>query len=258
MRTAFKVIYWIFFGFVVMLSFALLVSYSTIHHHNWEYMQDYSHHWQICSSCLETTPRHVTLATTTKEATCIEEGIITYHCDECDFTKEEIRPTNDDHDFEETIEKEATCLDYGTKKNTCKICGEVEYETLGKLTEHAYTDGVCEVCGIPKTFGLQYTLKSDGTYSVAAIGFCTDTEIYIPKEHNGKPVTSINSRAFYDCDDIILVTIPESITTIGSDAFNGCSYLTDIYCKTTSKPSGWSYYWNYNCNATVHWGESDN
>ena len=41
-------------------------------------------------------------------------------------------------------------------------------------------------------------------------------------------VTSIDNRAFYNCDGLTSVTIPDSVTSIGDYAFAGCSGLTSI------------------------------
>ncbi len=41
-------------------------------------------------------------------------------------------------------------------------------------------------------------------------------------------VTKIGFEAFYDCDSLTSVTIPNSVTTIGRYAFLGCSYLTSV------------------------------
>lgn len=48
--------------------------------------------------------------------------------------------------------------------------------------------------------------------------------------HNGYtyPVTTINSRAFYECSDLLSVIIPNSVTAIAPEAFYGCSGLTAI------------------------------
>ena len=42
------------------------------------------------------------------------------------------------------------------------------------------------------------------------------------------PVISIGDRAFYDCDGLTSVTIPNSVTSIGDFAFSDCSGLTSV------------------------------
>ena len=68
----------------------------------------------------------------------------------------------------------------------------------------------------------------------------------------GNGVTSIGAGAFYTCTSLPLVTIPKSVTSIGGYAFEKCTNLT-IYCKTESKPNGWSDNWNID-NRPVVWG----
>jgi uncharacterized repeat protein (TIGR02543 family) len=48
------------------------------------------------------------------------------------------------------------------------------------------------------------------------------------------------------------VTIPDSVTTIGSSAFYYCTSLT-IYAEAASRPAGWDTSWN-NSNRPVVWG----
>ena len=51
----------------------------------------------------------------------------------------------------------------------------------------------------------------------------------IPSTYQGKPVTAIGYEAFKDRTDIVgSVVIPDSVTTIGESAFEGCSALTSI------------------------------
>jgi hypothetical protein len=97
--------------------------------------------------------------------------------------------------------------------------------------------------------GLEYTLSEDESYYiVTGIGSCIDAEIIIPYLYEGKPVKEIAPYAFADLleqaaavfrfraasvpsftvDDILSVSIPDSVTLIGEGAFSGCDGLTEI------------------------------
>ena len=45
------------------------------------------------------------------------------------------------------------------------------------------------------------------------------TVVVIPETYEGLPVTSIGERAFEDCFGLTSITIPDSVTSIGSSAF---------------------------------------
>ena len=79
------------------------------------------------------------------------------------------------------------------------------------------------------TSGLEYTLTNDGmAYSVSGIGTASETDISIPSEYNGRPVTSIGDYAFDGCTSITSVTIPSSVTSIGDYAFYACTSLISV------------------------------
>ena len=100
--------------------------------------------------------------------------------------------------------------------------------------------------------GLEYVAcyDEDGNPYITITGYNgsnTDVVILEYINVNGEDiiVNTIAEKAFYDNDTITSVTIPDSVTTIGSYAFRNCSNLT-IYCEVPSKPSGWDSSWNYN------------
>lgn len=62
------------------------------------------------------------------------------------------------------------------------------------------------------------------------VGFrpCGYAEITIPSQYRNLPVIEITGNAFQGFDNIETVSIPATITTIGSNAFSGCTALADI------------------------------
>ena len=83
--------------------------------------------------------------------------------------------------------------------------------------------------------GLAYTLINGGTaYSVSGIGTCTDTDLNIPPEHDGLPVTEIGYMAFRGNSSIISITLPPNVTSIGNFAFNNCSEITILSMRGIS------------------------
>lgn len=56
----------------------------------------------------------------------------------------------------------------------------------------------------------------------------TETELTIPSECNNLPVVGIMEWGFYECANLSVVVIPDSVTSIGTSAFSSCSNLVSV------------------------------
>ena len=86
--------------------------------------------------------------------------------------------------------------------------------------------------------GLVFVSNEDGTCSVSGIGTCIDTDIKIPSVYNGEKVTSVGDCAFFDCDNLTSISIPNGVTSIGDEAFWRCNSLTSITIPNSVKSIG--------------------
>ncbi len=74
----------------------------------------------------------------------------------------------------------------------------------------------------------------------------------------------IYDSAFENCSSLTSITIPNSVTSMGSYVFAGWTSSQTIYCKATKQPDGWrsssytSDYWNAGCDAKIVWGYTGN
>ena len=84
----------------------------------------------------------------------------------------------------------------------------------------------------------EITLTSSGTF-----GANFERSFWLDSKKEGvfifdDSVTKIPNYAFYGCTALKSITLPDTVNSIGLDAFNGCSLLTAIYCKSLTPPTG--------------------
>ncbi len=92
---------------------------------------------------------------------------------------------------------------------------------------------------LPGSEGLKYSLNDDGqSYSVVGIGTCTDTDIVIPTTYEGLPVTCIGGSAFRGNKSLTSLTVQEGLIDINSNAFYGCTQLTQVTLSDTVEHIG--------------------
>ncbi len=99
----------------------------------------------------------------------------------------------------------------------------------------------CDIASlVSKLTSDKYTYTDLGeSYELSSIGDTSETEIVIPETYKGKPVTAIGERAFYrnfftsvvdgeELPKITSITLPDTITTIGKEAFANNTELTTL------------------------------
>lgn len=93
-------------------------------------------------------------------------------------------------------------------------------------------------CGEKGSEGLEYESNGDGTCSVMGIGTCKDTDIVIPsKSPDGDKVTSVADEAFKSTD-IKTVSMADTVTRIGTEAFWSCGALENVELSGSLKSIG--------------------
>ena len=210
-------------------------------------------HCSVCGDIIveqEMIPmHHIEVIDPAVKETCTTDGKTEgKHCSDCGdvIVPQEIIEKHHIAVIDEMID--STCFSEGkTEGSHCSICNEIliaqsaipmKPHVNGKWVSTNIESEINRLCGNCNTVletktvtaGLEYTLNSDGvSYSVTGYGACdNEPNIVIPNVYNNFPVVSISEGAFYRCNKIINIVLPDSIGDIGDWAFSYCNSLTDI------------------------------
>ena len=192
----------------------------------------------------------------TTDPTCQAQGYDTKTCETCGKVEKENYTELADHNWS-VVTTKPTCEEQGFDTKTCETCGKVEkvnYKPASHAWETTYSSdnsyhwidcetceevkdkqehsvqasGECSVCNelVGATEGVAYDLLSDGTAQVVMYEG-TAKRVRIAETYQGAPVTKIANEAFKDTT-ITSIVIPDSVTSIGDNAFRSCTSLTSI------------------------------
>lgn len=168
--------------------------------------------------------------TTVVQPTCTEDGKKERTCS-CGEKGSEVIPATG-HSFGKWVTvSRPTCTTNGKEERECS-CGAKESRDI-KYLGHNIENGLCSRCGKLIGIGLVFVSNGDGTCYVSGIGSFTGSYLIIPTHSpEGDVVTGIGS-SFRDCDFIISIVIPDSVTHIYEGAFSNFSSLVLIVIPET-------------------------
>ena len=210
----------------------------------------------------------------TIEPYCEVGGLHIYQCQHCSHQTFTEIPALEHEWSEWTIDKYSTGITDGSKHRECSRCKEIDRVTIPKI-ESADEYFV-------------YTQLADGTYSIKPIeDIELPSELVIPSEFKGCPVTTIENEAFeaynkygifgniksvyipssiryigdyafQECYGIEQIIIPKSVTYVGRQAFFDCG--ATIYCECSeSDATEWHSEWSDSDDPnTVEWDYANN
>lgn len=106
---------------------------------------------------------------------------------------------------------------------------DVETETYIDVPLDSFIHSTTHLnCSVVTEGDYTFVLCPDEGYAVLTDCDTAVTEVAVPAEADGYPVTEIAPCAFRGCSEITELTVPENITKIGDDAFDDCTKLEKL------------------------------
>ncbi len=208
-------------------------SSSSAHTHTYSssWSSDPTYHWHAATCGHDDAvekEKHSFKKKSIVEATYDAGGYTVYECSVCHYS----------YNGDETAKLEHT---YSTDWNMdptghWHACTDEGYESLltkdkaqHELVDNADGGQTCSICGyavVDYSKYLKFKKNEDGeSYSVSYCNSSLEGNLVIPSTYEDLPVTKISDESFSDCDSLISVVIPDSVTIIGGGVFYSCQKL---------------------------------
>ncbi len=183
---------------------------------------------QDCKMCGYFVKETIPKSAHSLSAVSLGNGNHTVKCENCEYSQKAQCST-----IESTVEP--TCENIGYTEHFCELC-KYTYKTYAEALGHLNKNGFCQRCSYTE---YEIELSSDESYYIfKSCGSSSATDIIIPEEYMGLPISEIAYRAFFGNENIVSVYIPKSINTIGAFAFSYCNALIEIEFE---EKTGWAY-----------------
>ena len=194
----------------------------------------------VCTVCEQEVKREIVselghnYAYKVYEPTCIEGGKTFYYCLNCGHNYYGDETDSTGHNLE-TSEVSLTCTTDGCTINSCNKCEYIERNNIIKAHGHTfdYEIGSCTTCGKLCCEDLIYELnETNSGYYIVGINDTTETDIIVPAKFNNLPVVGVKQQAIDNKENIVSITLPNTIKFIDKYAFYDCDNLEYLYINS--------------------------
>ena len=118
---------------------------------------------------------------------------------------------------------------------TMSVDHEHDFVNDFDVYDNAYRKLKCSTCGCVDLDYI-YDISSDGT-TITGTNYTFYGEVTLPIKISGIIINSIGNQAFSNQINLTNITIYENITTIGDNAFDGCTSLSKVYINEKNNRS---------------------
>ena len=153
------------------------------------------------------------------------------------------------HVTEWTIERETACFVNGLRNGKCPACGLWVTESIDPLP-HTYENGYCTVCGMIEGADMRFRISTqreeDGSVGGRIIRrdgaegekIILPNLVYDAGTESMVPVTVLSGDLFKYDSKLREIVIPDTVHTIGDNAFDHCGNLQNVKLPSSLKKIG--------------------